>query len=123
MAVSIAKKLGAHVTGICGSRNKEFVKSLGCDRVICYDASDFNLIENLKSCLESEPHNGQPFDLVLDSVSSNENRDTALNYRDIIHQQGGLVREDDHNYVTFGGATSSWMAAGVRKLTGWNWHS
>ena len=47
MAVSIAKKLGAHVTGICGSRNKEFVINLGCDNVICYDSSDFDLIKDL----------------------------------------------------------------------------
>ena len=118
MAVSIAKKLGAHVTGVCGSRNKKFVMNLGCDEIICYDSPDFNLIENLKSLLDKDPHNGQPLDLVLDSVSSNENRDTALNYMNIIHQYDGLVKEDNHNYVTFGGASSSWFSAGLRKLTG-----
>jgi NADPH:quinone reductase-like Zn-dependent oxidoreductase len=41
-AVQIARALGAaHVTGVCSSRNVEFVRSLGVDQVVDYTAEDF----------------------------------------------------------------------------------
>lgn len=52
-AIQLAKSKGANVTGVCSSRNKDFVLSLGADEVICYDKQD---IHSLKT----------KFDLVID---------------------------------------------------------
>ncbi|BCB88276.1 NAD(P)-dependent alcohol dehydrogenase [Phytohabitans suffuscus] len=39
-AVQLAKALGAHVTGTCGGRNAELVRSIGADAVVDYTAED-----------------------------------------------------------------------------------
>jgi NADPH:quinone reductase-like Zn-dependent oxidoreductase len=40
-AVQIARSLGAHVTGVCSTRNVALVRSIGAERVIDYTHEDF----------------------------------------------------------------------------------
>ena len=60
--VQIAKAYGAQVTAVCSSRNIDFVKSIGADKVIAYDQ------ENIHQ------HSGK-YDLVVDTNGN-------LNYAD-----------------------------------------
>jgi NADPH:quinone reductase-like Zn-dependent oxidoreductase len=40
-AVQIAKSFGAHVTGVCSTRNVEIVRSIGADEVVDYSQKNF----------------------------------------------------------------------------------
>ena len=56
-AVQIAKSFGAHVTGVCSTRNVELVRSLGAGRVIDYTREDFT-------------QDSERYDLLLDNVGN-----------------------------------------------------
>jgi NADPH:quinone reductase-like Zn-dependent oxidoreductase len=54
-AIQLAKRLGAHVTGVDNAGKLAFMRSLGADEVIDYRSDDFT--------------RGEPYDLVLDLVA------------------------------------------------------
>jgi NADPH:quinone reductase-like Zn-dependent oxidoreductase len=56
-AVQIARALGATVTGVCGSRHADLVRSIGADEVIDYGKQDFT-------------RSGTRYDLILDVAGS-----------------------------------------------------
>ncbi len=83
-AVQIAKALGTHVTGVCGTRNLEMVRSLGADKVIDYTKEDFT-------------QGTDRYDLILDSAAS---RSILKPFRVLSHR--GV-------YVMIGGASVGFL--------------
>ncbi|MGH8175905.1 MAG: NAD(P)-dependent alcohol dehydrogenase [Steroidobacter sp.] len=91
-AVQIAKSFGAHVTGVCSTRNVEMVRSLGADHVIDYTRENFT---------EGE----QRYDLILDNVGNHPL--SAL--RDVMNPDG--------IYVIVGGPNEGrWLGPMARAL-------
>jgi len=83
-AVQIAKSFGADVTGVCGTRNLEMVRSIGADQVTDYTREDFT-------------RNGQRYDVFFDAVGNH----SLLACRRALNPKG--------TYVPVGGSTDRWM--------------
>jgi len=73
-AVQIAKSFGAHVTGVCSTRNVDMVRSIGADHVIDYTRENFT-------------QTGQLYDLILDNVGNRSLSDC----RRVLTSKGILV--------------------------------
>jgi len=76
-AVQIAKCLGANVTAVCGTAHVTLVESLGADRVIDYQTTDFT-------------KDDQRYDLVLDAVGKSSFR----RCRRLLKQRGIYISSD-----------------------------
>ncbi len=61
-AVQIAKSFGAHVSGVCSTRNIDMVRSIGADEVIDYTQNDFTQYDF--------SGNNQRYDLILDCIGN-----------------------------------------------------
>jgi NADPH:quinone reductase-like Zn-dependent oxidoreductase len=95
-AVQIAKSFGAEVTGACGTRNLEMVRSIGADRVIDYTKTDFTQ--------EDFNNGGRGYDIILDLVGNH----SLSAYRRILNAKGILV--------TAGGSSSRWKFGVLRGI-------
>lgn len=82
-AVLTAKSFGAHVTGVCSTRNLEMVRSIGADRVIDYAQEDFT-------------RSGRSYDVLFDLIG---NRSLSA-CRRVLRPKG---------YFCWRGARSRWM--------------
>jgi len=83
-AVQLAKAYGAHVTGVCSTRNVELVRALGADRVIDYTREDFTKGDDR-------------YDLVLDNVGNH----SLSECRRVLTPAG--------RYVIVGGPSGRWV--------------
>jgi NADPH:quinone reductase-like Zn-dependent oxidoreductase len=81
-AVQLAKYYGANVTGVCGTANLDFVKSLGADAVIDYTKNNV---------LESETL----FDIVLDAVGKRKSSALKLQCKQNLTPDGKYISVDD----------------------------
>jgi NADPH:quinone reductase-like Zn-dependent oxidoreductase len=80
-AVQIAKSFGAEVTGVCSTKNLDFVRSIGADHVIDYTKQDFT-------------KNGQHYDLIFTTAGYRSIFDykRALGPKGIYVMVGGSMR-------------------------------
>ena len=94
-AVQIANHLGAEVHGVCSTKNLEWVKELGCEKVIDYTKEDFT-------------KNGETYDIVFDAVNKIDpsQRKVSLTetgiYLNVDKDSGGVGKSKDHiEYLVF----------------------
>lgn len=73
-AVQIAKSFGAHVTGVCSSRNVDMIRRMGADRVIDYTQEDFAKA-------------GPTYDLLFDCIGNH----SLLACTRVLHPKGVYV--------------------------------
>jgi NADPH:quinone reductase-like Zn-dependent oxidoreductase len=92
-AVQLAKALGAHVTGVCNTKNVELVRSLGADVVIDYEREDF-------------AGGGETYDVVFDAVGKQSFR----RCRHLV-RPGGVYAETDLGFL--------WHVPPLALLTRW----
>jgi NADPH:quinone reductase-like Zn-dependent oxidoreductase len=91
-AVQIAKAFGAHVTGVCSTRNADLVRSIGADRVIDYTREDFT-------------RGGERYDLILDNVGNH----SLLAFRRALNPRGKYI-------LIGGGPPGTWIRPLPRAL-------
>ncbi|CAF1643846.1 unnamed protein product, partial [Didymodactylos carnosus] len=96
-----------------GSRNADFVKSLGADEVLFYDRSA-DILADLRGVTSRHG----PFDLVFDSVSSHDPRDASFAYESRIRNVKPKMVTG--MYIFIGGLVTDWAFAHVKRFFGVN---
>jgi NADPH:quinone reductase-like Zn-dependent oxidoreductase len=81
-AVQLAKAIGAETTGVCSTRNVDFVKSLGAAEVIDYTKAD-------------EPPAGERYDLVIDAVGRSKSSKLKEACQQALAPEGKYISVDD----------------------------
>lgn len=79
MAVQIARSFGCEVHGVCSSKKKDLVRSLGASRVYSYDKEDFT-------------RSDQRYDLILDNTGRNGFSDMKR----VLKKNGMIVPNSGH---------------------------
>ena len=134
LAVQIARARGAgFVAGVCSAKNAAFVESVGAHAVAAYDrpGNDAAPRDALIASLESMvARRERPFDLVIDTVTSHDERDASCAYERRVRGARGVLAEagvgknkknkknEPGDYVTIGGGTAEWLKAGVKRVSG-----
>ena len=90
-AVQIAKSFGAHVTGVCSTKNLDLLRSLGADSVIDYTKDDFT-------------KGAQRYDLILDCIGNH----SLSACRRALTPKG--------SYLMVGGRATPWMMGFAARL-------
>lgn len=83
-AIQLARSFGAHVTGVCSTRNVELVRSIGADEVVDYTKADFTAT-------------GQRYDLLIDVAGSR----SGWGCRRVLTREG--------TFVAVGGPAGRWL--------------
>lgn len=97
-AIQLAKRVGAHVTGVDNAAKLDFMKSVGADEVIDYRRDDFT-------------RTIQPYDLILDLVA----RRSVFAYRRALTPHGTYRCVGGSVPALLGVLTAGWFAG---RLTG-----
>jgi NADPH:quinone reductase-like Zn-dependent oxidoreductase len=90
-AVQIARTFGAHVTGVCSTRNVDMVRSIGAHRVVDYTREDFTV-------------NGRRYDVILDCIGNH----SLSAFRRVLSPRG--------IYLTVGAGSGRWIAPFPRAI-------
>ena len=129
IALQLAKAKGMAVTAVCSSRNAAFVASFHADSVIAYDNGNVNLTSGLRAATESLGL----FDLVLDTVTSNDARDVSFDYEKYILGSNlvaprpsiskssvipDITALDTSRYIRLGGSPGDWWRAHCKRFLG-----
>ena len=98
LAVQIARARGAgFVAGVCSAKNAAFVESVGAHAVAAYDQPGNDaapLDDALVASLESMVARCErPFDLVIDTVTSHDERDASCAYERRVRGARGVLAE------------------------------
>ena len=86
IAIQYAKYLGAEVTGVCSTKNIEFIKSLGADKTL-----DYTKEESISKL--------EVYDLILDSVGKRKTSQLKEACKLSLAKNGKYVSIDDSNLI------------------------